>query len=43
VLLEVREAGELVADFDYTVFIGLEEEADIAVIDDGRIQVRYGF
>jgi len=35
--LEVREARELVADFDYTVFIGLEEKADVTVVDDGRI------
>lgn len=34
VLLVPREARELVADFDDAVLVGLEEKADVAVVDD---------
>lgn len=43
VLLVAREAWELIADFDYTVLVGLEEEADVAVIHDGDVFVLGGF
>lgn len=38
-----REAGELVANFDYTMFIGLEEEADVAIVDDGSVLISASF
>jgi hypothetical protein len=38
-----REAGELVANFDYTMFVGLEEKADVAVVDDGSVLISASF
>lgn len=37
VLLKVGETGEFVADFDFAVFVWFEEEADVAVVDDGGV------
>lgn len=41
-LLEARKTRKLVTDFDDTVFIGLEEEAHVAIVDYGNVLIFCG-
>ena len=41
-LLEARKTRKLVTDFDDAVFIGLEEEDHVAIIDYGNVLVFCG-
>jgi hypothetical protein len=42
-LLEARETRELVAHFDDTVFVGLEEESHVTIVDYRDVFVFRGF